>query len=57
MIKNEKNNIFGLLGKNIFYSFSKGYFNEKFEKLGLDNINYQNFDIQNCEQFSSIISS
>ena len=27
---------FGLLGRNINYSFSRGYFTEKFEKEGLN---------------------
>ena len=49
------NNIFGLLGKNIAYSFSRGYFTKKFEKLGFTNHKYVNFDIQNIEEFPSII--
>jgi shikimate dehydrogenase len=57
MIENEKNNIFGLLGKNISYSFSKGYFTEKFQKLHLNTHSYVNFDIQNCSEFPSIIAS
>lgn len=57
MTENEKNKIFGLLGKNISYSFSKGYFTEKFLKLGLNDCQYVNFDIQNCGDFPSIISS
>jgi len=56
MIENEKNNIFGLLGRNISYSFSSGYFKEKFRKLHLKNHSYLNFDIQSCEHFPSIIA-
>ena len=51
----KENNIFGLLGKNISYSFSRGYFTKKFEKLGFTNHKYVNFDIQNIEEFPSII--
>ncbi len=41
----EKNKIFGLLGKNISYSFSKGYFSEKFQNQNINNTVYVNFDI------------
>ncbi|NCT10013.1 MAG: shikimate dehydrogenase [Flavobacteriia bacterium] len=57
MTENEKDNIFGLLGRNISYSFSRGYFNEKFQRLNILNHYYKNFDIQNCQDFPSIISS
>lgn len=57
MIENEKNNIFGLLGKNISYSFSRGYFTDKFQKLHFKNHSYLNFDIQSCDEFPSIIAS
>ena len=36
---------FGLLGKNISYSFSKGYFTEKFKELGLTDYHYDVFDL------------
>lgn len=55
MIEKEKNKIFGLLGKNISYSFSRGYFTEKFKELNLNNYKYVNFDIQKIEDFPSII--
>jgi shikimate dehydrogenase len=57
MIEKGKNNIFGLLGKNISYSFSSGYFKEKFRKLHLKNHSYLNFDMQSCEHFPSLIAS
>jgi len=47
--------IFGLLGKNISYSFSKNYFTEKFCNLRLDNYTYENFDIQSIEDFPIIL--
>lgn len=38
--------IYGLIGKNINYSFSKNYFLEKFNKSQLNNSTYKNFDIE-----------
>lgn len=46
---------FGLLGKDISYSFSKKYFTEKFQKLELNNLNYFNFDIPEIEEFPFLI--
>jgi len=46
---------FGLVGKNISYSFSRGYFTTKFKELGLDNHSYVNFDIPEIEAFEKII--
>ncbi|WP_298881057.1 shikimate dehydrogenase [uncultured Polaribacter sp.] len=54
-MEERKNKVFGLLGKNIEYSFSRGYFTEKFEKLDLENHKYVNFDLQNIEEFPSVI--
>lgn len=45
---------FGLLGKNISYSFSKKYFEEKFKKLFLKNHAYSFFDIQEIEALNSV---
>jgi shikimate dehydrogenase len=47
---------FGLVGKNISYSFSKKYFTKKFIALELDNYKYCNFDIQNIKEFAEIIA-
>ena len=55
-MKEEKSKVFGLLGKNISYSFSRGYFTEKFKELNLKKNKYLNFDIQQIEDFPSIIS-
>lgn len=46
---------FGLIGKNISYSFSKTYFTEKFETENLLH-SYENFDIPSIESFPNIIS-
>ena len=45
----------GLLGKNISYSFSRGYFTEKFAKEELSDHGYVNFDIQSIDEFPSVI--
>ena len=45
----------GLLGKNISYSFSRGYFTEKFAKEELSDHEYVNFDIQSIDEFPSVI--
>lgn len=36
---------YGLIGKNIDYSFSRNYFSNKFKKEHIKNIQYVNFDI------------
>ncbi|MEO0570507.1 MAG: shikimate dehydrogenase [Bacteroidota bacterium] len=47
---------FGLVGKNISYSFSKGYFTKKFKKLGLTEYTYENFDLKEVSEFKNIVS-
>ena len=51
----EKNKLFALLGKNISYSFSRGYFTEKFKKLNLKKHKYVNFDLQKIENLPATI--
>ena len=48
--------IFGLIGRNIDYSFSRGYFSEKFEKEQLD-CHYRNFDLSTIEAFNDIFKT
>ena len=48
---------FGLIGKNISYSFSKTYFANKFEKEGIQNTSYENFDLQTIEEFPEIFTN
>ncbi|WP_417885611.1 shikimate dehydrogenase family protein [Zunongwangia sp.] len=45
---------FGLLGKNIDYSFSRGYFSEKFQKENI-NADYSNFDIADISEFPLLL--
>ena len=44
---------FGLIGKNIDYSFSRSYFTKKFKKLKLSNCEYVNFDLKSIEEFKT----
>jgi len=46
---------FGLIGKNISYSFSKKYFTEKFQKLGLNTFRYHNYDLPEIDEFPFIL--
>jgi shikimate dehydrogenase len=46
---------FGLIGKNISYSFSKNFFTRKFEKLGCTTYQYKNYDLPEIEEFPFII--
>lgn len=47
---------FGLIGKNISYSFSRGYFSDKFSQLELLQHSYENFDLQEIAAFEELIS-
>ena len=51
----KKNKVYGLLGKDIGYSFSRGYFTEKFKKLGIENSEYVNFDIPSIKDFTLLV--
>ncbi|WP_299682759.1 shikimate dehydrogenase [uncultured Tenacibaculum sp.] len=53
----EKRNkkLFGLIGKNISYSFSRGYFAEKFEKLDLHDHEYVNFDLTVINELDDVL--
>lgn len=52
----KKVNRFGLLGKNISYSFSQGYFTQKFKDLGFTDHSYENFDLQNIEELKNVLA-
>lgn len=56
MIKEVRDKLFGLLGKDISYSFSRGYFNKKFKDLNLNEYKYQNFDIPIIDDFPNIFN-
>lgn len=48
---------YGLIGKNIDYSFSRTYFAEKFDKKKDNKSTYVNFDIQQISEFSDLIEA
>jgi shikimate dehydrogenase len=47
--------LFGLIGYPLGHSFSKQYFNEKFEKDGLEDIFFDLFPLKEINDFSSLI--
>lgn len=51
-------NIFGIIGFPLGHSFSKGYFTEKFEKLGLSETHaYEKFELENIADFPALLKS
>ncbi|NJB72300.1 shikimate dehydrogenase [Saonia flava] len=55
--KENKKYRYGLIGKNISYSFSRGYFTEKFKNLKLVDHSYENFDLQAINEFTELIKT
>lgn len=47
-------NRYGLIGRNISYSFSRAYFSAKFQKLNIA-ASYENFDILKIEEFPKVL--
>ena len=56
MIKKELINQFGLVGKNIEYSFSREYFNSKFKSENKVDYYYINYDIKSIDLFKEVIT-
>jgi len=56
-MKTVKKYKYGLVGKNISYSFSRAYFKGKFEKEQIKDAEYVNFDIQTIEDFPLILAN
>lgn len=54
-LKNETQNIYGLIGKELKHSFSPTYFQKKFETEGITNSYYQLFPLTNIEEFIALI--
>jgi len=48
---------YGLVGKNIAYSFSKKYFTERFLKTNASHCAYENFDISEIQQFTEVLKN
>ena len=57
-MESKKNNVqrFGLIGKNIEYSFSRGYFSQKFKTEKLPHCSYENFDLETIEGLKNILN-
>jgi shikimate dehydrogenase len=53
----ENKSKYGLIGKNIDYSFSRKYFTDKFDTFDFKGFSYENFDIQNIEEFTTILKN
>lgn len=49
-------NKYGLIGRSISYSFSPGYFAEKFEALGLRDHVYEIFDLASISEFPKVLA-
>lgn len=47
----------GLIGKTLNYSFSKTYFEKKFQTLGLTNHSYQNFELPSLVELTDFIKN
>lgn len=58
MDNEQKNNTskFGLVGKDIDYSFSRAYFSKKFKAEGLAH-SYVNFDLQNISELNTVFKT
>lgn len=48
--------LFGLIGKKLGHSFSRKYFTNKFQKLGID-AEYRNFELSDISQLKSVIDT
>lgn len=55
--KKSQHKTYGLIGKNISYSFSKEYFSKKFESENTKNTSYVNFDLTSVDKFSELFRS
>ena len=51
----KKTKLYGLIGKNISYSFSPTYFKNKFKTLELKNHKYKKFDLETIEEFKTLL--
>jgi shikimate dehydrogenase len=46
---------FGLIGKKLTHSFSKGYFANKFKKSNMKGFDYVNFELDNISEFPELL--
>jgi shikimate dehydrogenase len=48
---------YGLIGRNISYSFSEGYFTNKFKELGITDCEYSTFDLSDISELKELLES
>lgn len=53
----QQNKSYGLVGKDIEYSFSRSYFAKKFKKENITNCSYENFDLQTIDEIKAVLKS
>jgi shikimate dehydrogenase len=53
----DSNKKLGLIGRNISYSFSKKFFENKFQKLMLKDFSYDIFDLNEIDEVENLFSS
>lgn len=49
--------LYGLIGRPLKHSFSKKYFTEKFNREGISDCAYENFELETIEQLSTILKT
>ena len=49
--------IFGLIGKSLKHSFSKGYFTKKFAAEHIEDCSYQLYELSDIKEFGTLIKS
>lgn len=54
MTEKNPNKLYGLIGRNISYSFSETYFSKKFREEFIENSKYKNFDLQEIEEIEEV---
>ncbi len=55
--KQKELRVFGLIGKNIGYSFSPRYFAQKFKDEGIEGCEYRTFDLNTIEELPELLKS
>ena len=48
---------FGLIGKTLKHSFSKGFFEKKFFEQGINDCSYENFELPSIDEFPNLIAN
>ncbi len=47
---------YGLIGQTLGYSFSRGYFTEKFERLGLHDHSFSNYELPSIDDLQALLA-